>query len=66
MGSADPPRKMDEKLKGETCKKSSFLNGGCRERHYADHIFIQIYFRIQHFVGLVKFSKFFASGGKGY
>jgi len=36
----------------------------CRERRYADHIFIQIYFRVHHFV--VKFSKiFFASGGKG-
>ena len=30
--------------------------GRCRERRYADHIFIQIYFRMQHFV--VKFSKF--------
>ena len=28
----------------------------CRERRYADHIFIQIYFRMHHFV--VKFSKF--------
>ena len=28
----------------------------CRERHYADHIFIQIYSRVHHFV--VKFSKF--------
>jgi len=43
--------------------KSSFLNilrairaGRCRERHYADHIFIQIYFRMHHFV--VKFSQF--------
>jgi len=30
--------------------------GICRERHYADHIFIQIYFRMHHFV--VKFSNF--------
>ena len=30
--------------------------GRCRERRYADHIFIQIYFRMHHFV--VKFSKF--------
>ena len=30
--------------------------GSCRERRYADHIFIQIYFRMHHFV--VKFSKF--------
>ena len=30
--------------------------GRCRERRYADHIFIQIYFRKHHFVA--KFSKF--------
>ena len=30
--------------------------GRCRERRYADHIFIQMYFRMHHFV--VKFSKF--------
>jgi len=53
------PGKMDEKLKSEACKKSSFLNRGGgegrrRERRYADHI--QIYFRMHHFV--VKFSKF--------
>jgi len=37
---------------------------GWGERRYADHIFIQIYFRMHHFV--VKFSKNnFASGGKG-
>ena len=36
----------------------------CRERRYADHLFIQIYSRMHHFV--VKFSKKnFASGGKG-
>ena len=36
----------------------------CREWRYADHIFIQIYFRMHHFA--VKFSKIFiASGGKG-
>ena len=29
--------------------------GRCRERHYADHMFIQIYFRMHNFV--VKFSK---------
>jgi len=69
MGSADPPGKMDEKLKSENMqKKSSVLclcyilrairAGRCRERRYADHIFIQIYmyFRMHHFV--VKFSKF--------
>jgi len=37
-----PPWKMDEKLK--------------RERRYVDHMFIQKYFRMHHFV--VKFSKF--------
>ena len=38
--------------------------GRCRERRYAGYIFIQIYFRMHHFV--VKFSKKnFASGGKG-
>jgi len=30
--------------------------GRCRERRYADHIFIQIYFRMHHII--VKFSKF--------
>ena len=29
--------------------------GRCKERRYADHIFIQIYFRMHYFV--VKFSK---------
>ena len=58
--------KMDKKnYKSKTGKKSSFLRlcyilrairvGLCRERRYADHIFIQIYFRMHHFV--VKFSK---------
>ena len=64
VGSADPPGKMGEKLNSEKhAKKSSFLNisraigaGRCRERRYADHIFIQIYFRMHHFV--VEFSKF--------
>ena len=67
MGSADPPGKMDEKLKSENMqKKISFLclvsyilremrAGRCREQRYADHIFIQICFRMHHFV--VKFSK---------
>ena len=61
--------KMDEKLKSENMQKSSFLclivyviflrairAGRCIERRYADHILIQIYFRMHHFV--VKFSKF--------
>jgi len=57
---------MDKKLKSENMQKSSFLclcyilkairPGRCRERRYADHIFIQIYFRMHHFV--VRFSKF--------
>ena len=62
-----PPGEIDEKLNSENMqKKSSFLclcyiltaikAGRCRERRYADHIFIQIYFRMHHFV--VKFSKF--------
>ena len=69
MGSADPPRgKLDEKLKKNENmqKKSRFLYlcyilrairaGRCGERRYADQIFIQIYFRMHHFV--VKFLKF--------
>ena len=51
---------MKNKLKSENMqKKSSFLNGRWGERHHADHIFIQIYFRMHHFV--VKFSKFSSS-----
>jgi len=53
MGSADPPGKMDEKLKSENMqKKSIFLclcyilrairAGRCRERRYADHIISDI------------------------
>jgi len=67
MGSADLPGKKDEKIKKQNhAKNSSFLRlcyilratraGRCRERRYADRIFIQIYFRMHHFV--VKFSKF--------
>ena len=37
--------------------------GRCRERRYADHIFIQIYFRMHQFV--VNFFLNFALGGKG-
>ena len=50
-------------MKNKKAKTCSFLNilraigaGRCRERRYADHTFIQIYFRMHHFV--VKFSKF--------
>jgi len=41
---------MDEKLKKENMQKEQFSEwggageGNCRERRYADHIFIQIYF----------------------
>jgi len=67
MGSTDPPGKMDEKLKSENMQKEQFSmfmlyfesNQGrqvYRERRYADHTFIQIYFRLHHFV--VNFSKF--------
>jgi len=54
---------MDEKLKSENIQKEQFSEWGwggsegrCRERRYADHIFIQIYFRMHHFV--VEFSQF--------
>jgi len=58
------PGKMDEKLKSENMQKRACLcyilrairAGRCRERRYADHIFIQTYFKMHHFV--VKFSKF--------
>jgi len=72
MGSHDPTGKMDGKLRSENKQKRAVVYvygyilrairaGRCRERRYADHIFIQIYFRMHHFV--VKFSKF--SGRKG-
>jgi len=58
---------MDEKLKRENRQKEQFsmfvfilraiTAGRCRERRYADHTFIQIYFRMHHFK--------IASGGKG-
>jgi len=62
-----PPWKNGWKItKRKHAKKSTFpclryilraiREGRCRERRYADHIFIQIYFRMHHFV--VKFSKF--------
>ena len=60
------PWKNGWKIKTRKHAKSSFLclcyilrairAGRCRERRYADHIFIQIYFRMHHFV--VKFSEF--------
>jgi len=56
MGSTDPPGKMDKKLKSENMQKRAIGAGRCKERSYADHIFIQIYSRMHHFVD--KFSKF--------
>ena len=67
MGSADSPGENGWKIKKRKhAKQNSFPclcyilraigAGRCRERRYADHIFIQIYFRMHHFV--VKFSKF--------
>ena len=65
-GVSCPSWKMDEKLKSENTQKRAVFcvcyilraikAGRCREQRYADHIFIQIYFRMHHFV--VKFSKF--------
>jgi len=56
---------MDEKLKSENMQKSSFLNQGGGKRRYADHTFIQVNFRMHHFV--VKFSKFSSTQvAKGY
>jgi len=65
MGSADSPGKMDEKLKSENMQKRAvfcMVSEGKVIRvmtgwsSYSDHIFIQIYFRMHHFV--VTFSKF--------
>jgi len=73
MGSADPPGKMVEKLKSENMQKRAVFYvyilraikaGRCRERRCADHIFIQIYFRLHHFVVIFS-KKNFVSGGKG-
>jgi len=61
--------------KRKHAKKSSFLclcyilrairAGRCRERRYADHIFIQIYFRMHRPFRSQIFKILFASGGKG-
>ena len=66
MGSADPLENGWKIKKRNHAKKSSFLclcyilrairADRCRQRRYADHIFIQKYFRMHHFV--LKFSKF--------
>jgi len=62
---------MDEKLKSENMQKEQFLmfmlyfesNQG--RQMYADHVFIQIYFRMHRFV--VKFSKFSSpQGARGH
>jgi len=42
--------------KWKHAKNRAIRAGRCRERRYADHIFIQTYFRMHHFV--VKFSLF--------
>jgi len=55
MGSADPAGKWMKNENAKTRKKQ-FSEWGVGERRYADHIFIQIYFRMHHFVD--KFSKF--------
>ena len=57
---------MDGKLKSENMQKEQFSEWGCRERRYADHIFIQIYSRVQNapFRSQI-FKIFLASGGKG-
>ena len=66
-GQLTPPEKWTKNKKAKNMhKKSSFLRlcyilrairaGRCRERRYADHIFIQMYFRMHHSV--VQFSKF--------
>jgi len=47
---------MNEKLKSENMQKEQFAEWVWGEQRYADHIFIQIYFRMHLFV--VKFSKF--------
>jgi len=54
---------MDEKLERENMQKRAVLcyilrairAGRCRERRYADLIFIQIYFRMHHFVVIAYF-----------
>ena len=68
VGVSWPPRRKNwwKIKKRKHARKTSFLcscyilrairAGRCRERRYADNIFIQIYFRMHHFV--VKFSKF--------
>ena len=65
-GQLTPMEKGWKIKKRKHAKRSSFLclcyilrairAGRCRQRRYADHIFIEIYFRMYHFV--VKFSKF--------
>jgi len=66
---------MDEKLKSENMQKRAVFYvyvillreiraGVCRERRYADHIFILIYFRMHHFIVIFSRKKF-ALGSKG-
>jgi len=57
--------KWIKKLNSENMQKEQFSEWGgegrCRERRYADHMFIHIFFRMHHFVVKI----FFASGGNG-
>jgi len=65
-GQLTPLEKWMKKLKSENVQERAVFYfyvifreqsaGRCRKRRYADHIFIQIYFRMHHFV--VKFSRF--------
>ena len=66
---------MDEKLKKENMQKEQFSmfmyilrairSDRCRERRYADHIFIQIYCRMHHFVVKFFFLSLRRQGGIG-
>ena len=58
------PGKMDEKLISENVKERAIGAGRCRQRRYADHIFIQIYYRLHHFA--VKFSKILPQAARGH
>jgi len=68
IGVSNPLENWMKNQKAKTRKKQqlhlrAIRAGRCRERRYSDHIFIEIYFSMHHFV--VKFFKiFFASGGK--
>jgi len=63
---ANEDKKMDEKLKSENVQNLRAITAGRRrERRCAYHIFIQMYFRMHHFV--VKFLKFsFPQAARGH